>query len=70
MEAFAPDLLQTIADQDGFMVKSDIQALFTAIAAFFVQGDKLKRNELLTRAHNMVDNIERDLEGLSVEGSP
>ena len=44
--------------------------MLTTVAAFFVQGDKQKRNDLLTRAHNMVDNIERDLERLSVEGVP
>ena len=40
------------------------------IAAFFLQGDKQKRNDLLTRSHDLVDNIERDLEQLSVEGVP
>lgn len=52
------------------MTKSDIQSLYLVIVAFFLQGDKQKRNELLTRAHDMVDNIERDLESLSVEGVP
>jgi hypothetical protein len=52
------------------MLKSDIQSMLITVAAFFVQGDKQKRNELLTRAHNMVDNIEQDLERLSVEGVP
>ena len=52
------------------MTKTDIQSLYTVIAAFFLQGDKQKRNDLLTRSHNMVDNIERDLERLSVEGVP
>ena len=40
------------------------------IAAYFIQGDKVKRNELLTRSHELVDNIERDLQQLSVDGNP
>lgn len=52
------------------MTKSDVQCMLTIVAAFFLQGDKAKRNDLLTRSHNMVDNIERDLERLSVEGMP
>lgn len=70
VEAQAPDLVQTCFDQDGFLTRSDVQSLFTVIAAFFIQGDRHKRNELLVKAHNNVDNIERDLEHLSVEGSP
>lgn len=52
------------------MTKSDVQCMLTVIASFFLQGDRNKRNDLLTRSHNMVDNIERDLESLSVEGVP
>ena len=41
------------------MSRVDSQSLFTMIVAFFLQGDKTKKNELLTKAHVIIENLER-----------
>lgn len=45
--AYGADFIQTVADQEGFLTKTDCQCLYKYIQAFFVQGDVEKRNELL-----------------------
>jgi hypothetical protein len=64
------DFVQSVFDQEGFMTHAENRCLNTLIVAFFLQGDKAKRNELLTMASSIGDNIEQDLEHLSVEGIP
>ncbi len=58
----------TLLDQSGYLTFKDKVTLHQCIVAFFLQTHKEKRMEILNRAHLQMENLERDLESLSIYG--
>jgi hypothetical protein len=52
------ELAQTIVDQEGFLVKADVESLYIHLQAFFIQGSPAA-SRLLTRGSMVNDHVER-----------
>jgi hypothetical protein len=59
---------QTIVDQSGYLTFKDKVTLHQIVVAFFLQTHKDKKLEILNRAHLQMENMERDIENLSIYG--
>ena len=59
---------QTIVDQSGYLTFKDKVTLHQLIVAFFLQTHRDKKLEILNRAHLQMENLERDIENLSIYG--
>eukprot|EP00347_Sterkiella_histriomuscorum_P022084 403331737 len=59
----------TIQDQNGNLTQRDRMCLHQVLMAFFLHNQKDKRMELLQRAHLQIENLERDLENLNINGN-
>ena len=58
----------TLIDQSGYLTFKDKVTLHQIIVSFFIQSHKDKKLEILNRAHLQMENIERDIENLSIYG--
>jgi hypothetical protein len=58
----------TVLDQGGYLSFKDKVTLHQCLTAFFLQGHRDKRLDILNRAHLQMENIERDMESLSIYG--
>lgn len=57
-----------VLDQGGYLSFKDKLTLHQCLTAFFLQGHRDKRLDILNRAHLQMENIERDMESLSIYG--
>ena len=58
----------SLIDQTGYLSFRDRIALHQVVVAFFLQSHRDKRTEVLNRAHLEMENLERDIESLSIYG--
>jgi hypothetical protein len=58
----------TLMDQSGYLSFRDRIVLHQVIVAFFLQNHKDKKIEVLGRACMSLENLERDIENLSIYG--
>lgn len=59
----------TLIDQNGYLTVKDKVTLHQILMAFFIHANKEKRLEILNRAHLQMENLERDIECLSIYGT-
>ena len=56
-------------EQGGNLTSKDRLCLHQILLTFFLQSHKDKKIEIMSRAHMQLENLEKDLEGLSIYGS-
>lgn len=59
----------TLMDQSGYLTLKDKFTLHQILMAYFIHTNKEKRLEVLNRAHLQMENLERDVENLSIYGT-
>lgn len=63
------DFAEHLEDCDGNMNLSDRESLHRIIKAFFLQSKSDKVNELLMETHDKIENLERDLSNMGIDGA-
>jgi len=68
------DVVHALQDSNGNMSKFDREALHSVIRAFFIKSSQNPANKaeafrLLEEAHELIDNLERDVENMNISGN-